>query len=133
MRVGVVGSRDYEDEAQVRALVASLPLRFGEDFTFVSGGAYRRTKEWLANNPDAAPEGGVDYWAEDQARIAGFNVDVMFAKWDLYGKAAGMFRNEALVDSCNYVYIFWDGKSPGSRHVIRYCKRTQTPFEVIVK
>lgn len=133
MRVGVVGSRDWEDELKVRVLVSSLPLKFGDNFTFVSGGAYRRTKEWIEAHPGEPIEGGVDFWAEDQARMAGYDIDIMFAKWDIYGKAAGMFRNEALVDSCNYVYIFWDGKSKGAAHVIRYCKRTQTPYEVIGK
>lgn len=131
MRIGVVGSRDWKDEAQVRALVASLPIIYGDDFTLVSGGAYRRTKEFLAKNPGTPIEGGVDYWAELQAQEAGFKMDIMHAQWSMYGKIAGMLRNQDLVDSCDKVYIFWDGKSPGSRHLIKYCKKQKKDFEVI--
>lgn len=110
-RIGVVGSREYPHEDRVRATVAALLMVHGPEFTLVSGGAR-----------------GVDTWAEDQARIAGWHTDILPAKWDLYGKAAGMMRNAELVQSCDYVYIFWDGKSPGSRNVISLCKKNNVPF-----
>lgn len=116
IRVGVVGSRQFPDEAKVRAFVAALPLLLGtQDFIVVSGGA----------------RDGVDNWAEDQARIAGYNLDVMKAQWEMYGNAAGIIRNGLLVKSCDKVYIFWDGKSPGSRNVIRECMRNKVEYEVI--
>lgn len=131
MRIGVVGSRDWENEAAVRALVASLGMVYGDDWTLVSGGAYTRTKEWRAKNPDQSEFGGVDYWAEDQAKIAGVKTDILYAEWDVFGKIAGILRNEDLIDSCDKVYIFWNGKSPGTRHLIQYCKRQKKDFEVI--
>lgn len=129
-RIGIVGSRDWEDEARVRALVASLLILYS-DYTLVSGGAYKRTQEWRHRNPDESEFGGVDYWAEDQAKIAGIPTDIMYADWGVFGKIAGIMRNEELIDSCDKVYIFWDGKSPGTRHLIQYCKRKKKDFEVI--
>lgn len=129
IRVGVVGSRDYPNEDYVRAIVASFPVRYPNGFVFVSGGAYRRTKEWIDSNPGAPVEGGVDFWAEDQARIAGYDIDIMPANWGL-GRAAGMIRNKELVESCDYVHIFWDGKSPGTRNVIHNCKRLKKDFKI---
>lgn len=127
-----MGSRDWEYEGAVRALVASLLMVYKKDeLTLVSGGAYKRTKEWRYEHPNESEFGGVDYWAEDQAKIAGITTDIMYAEWEIFGKVGGIIRNEQLIDSCDKIYIFWDGKSPGTRHLIQYCKRKKKDFEVI--
>lgn len=56
----------------------------------------------------------------------------MPAHWDLHGKSAGYKRNEAMAKYTDEVYVFWDGKSPGSKHMIdlalRYRRRLSVVF-----
>jgi hypothetical protein len=40
------------------------------------------------------------------------------ADWDTHGKAAGFMRNQLIVDNCDKVTAFWDGKSKGTLDTI---------------
>ena len=44
------------------------------------------------------------------------------AKWDLYGKRAGMIRNQEMGDYADYLIAFWDGQSKGTKHMIDYMR-----------
>lgn len=45
-------------------------------------------------------------------------------EWDRFGKGAGKMRNIKGVDWCERALVIWDGISPGSKHVIDYCRET---------
>lgn len=112
--VGVVGSRLYGDEIAVRAIVYAMPVAFyPREFRVISGGAK-----------------GVDTWAIDEAEVLGLNTLVLKADW-AKGKHAGILRNMLLVDRCDFLFIFWDGKSPGTKHVISYAKKQGVPYRII--
>jgi hypothetical protein len=127
-RIAVVGSRDFQNELKVRGFVVTLPLYCnGQPFVVVSGGAHQRSPEYRKLHPQESQYGGVDFWAEDEADQRGFATDIIKANWKMYGRAAGMIRNEILVTSMlgkeDEVHIFWDGISSGSMNVIKNCKK----------
>ena len=46
------------------------------------------------------------------------------ADWERFGRAAGMRRNEQLLQCVkpDVVIAFWDGKSPGTRNMIEHAR-----------
>lgn len=110
MKVAIVGSRVWPNPEQIRAFVATLP----ENTIVVSGGAR-----------------GVDSIAENAARRRGLSCHVIFADWDKHGKSAGYRRNVQVVEACDRVVAFWDGRSPGTKHTIDIATKAGKPVDVI--
>jgi len=109
-RVAIVGSRGYSNLEAVRAYVRSLP----KDTVVVSGGA-----------------AGVDITAEITAKDCGLAVVVWPADWARYGRRAGLLRNIQVVENCDRVVAFWDGKSRGTAHSIDLARKAGKPVEVV--
>ena len=40
------------------------------------------------------------------------------AKWDIYGRIAGIVRNKEIAVAANLVICFWDKKSKGTKNLI---------------
>ena len=109
MRIAIVGSRNYPALDDVRRYVNSLPA----DTVIVSGGAR-----------------GVDITAEEAARKRGLATFIYPADWTKYGKQAGFRRNRQIVEDCDQVVAFWDGKSHGTAHSLRLAVAMGKPFVV---
>lgn len=61
---------------------------------------------------------GVDALGERWAQENNIPVKRFPAKWDEYGKQAGMIRNAQMAGYADGLIAFWDGKSRGTRHMI---------------
>ena len=66
---------------------------------------------------------GVDTLGEQWAKKHGIKVKRFPANWDRDGKAAGPIRNKAMAvyahkDGDGALLALWDGKSPGTSHMI---------------
>lgn len=109
-RVAIVGSRTYPDLAAVADYVATLP--YGT--VVISGGAR-----------------GVDGVAEQAASRKGLECHVYYPNWAAHGRRAAAIRNREIVDACDRVVAFWDGRSPGTRMTIDMAKSAGKPVEVI--
>ena len=99
LRVLCTGTRDWTDEAAVRAAFASLDeYDFWEqpsDVTIVHG---------------ACPT-GADAIVDRVARELGFQVERHPGDWDRYGLAAGPIRNSHMVSlGADLCFAFWDGR-----------------------
>ena len=53
------------------------------------------------------------------------------ALWQTHGKAAGFIRNQQIVDACDVVLAFWDGKSRGTNHTIKLAKQAKKPTFIV--
>jgi hypothetical protein len=78
MRVLMFGGRLYRDAQRVEDEVALLD----KDDVVVAGGAQ-----------------GADYLAECAALRRGIRTETHYAQWDKHGKAAGVIRNQEMLDS----------------------------------
>jgi len=115
MKIAIIGSRDFNDYTLFK--LKCLKLLSQSDIskiTIISGGAR-----------------GTDRMAERYAREMGIPLKVINAEWDILGKKAGMIRNEEVLLLCTHVIAFWDGSSPGTRHVIIKAKILNKKLRVV--
>ena len=66
---------------------------------------------------------GIDEIAEEYADKKRISKLVLRPRYDLYGKAAPLKRNEEMVEICDMVLVLWDGRSRGSRYTIEQAKK----------
>lgn len=106
MKVAIVGSRSLEVPFEV--LYRLIPEGVSE---IVSGGAV-----------------GVDRCAADYARARGIALREFLPDYDTHGRQAPILRNIEMIDYCDRVMVFWDGRSKGCEFVIRYARRKGKPY-----
>lgn len=53
------------------------------------------------------------------------------AKWDIHGKRAGFIRNEEMANNADALIAFWDGKSHGTKDMIKRAKKHGLDIRVI--
>ena len=100
-KVIIAGCRDFTDYALLRSF-ADQTLTGAEDVEIVSGGAR-----------------GADALGERYARERGRSLKVFPADWKKWGAAAGPIRNAEMAAYADALIAFWDGRSSGTRDMIR--------------
>lgn len=53
------------------------------------------------------------------------------ADWQKYGQAAGYVRNKQMGDTADMLIAFWDGTSPGTKHMIDYMNELGKEVHII--
>ena len=53
------------------------------------------------------------------------------ADWERFGKSAGMRRNHQMAQAGDVLIAFWDGKSPGTAHMVQCMRQLGKPVVVI--
>ena len=84
-----------------------------------------KTIDFLFPHPITVVSGharGADKLGEAYALSKGYDVKVMPADWDKYGKSAGYKRNKNMADISDALVAFWDGKSRGTMHMINLAR-----------
>ncbi len=66
---------------------------------------------------------GIDRSARDYAYKNHILIEEILPAYDLYGKKAPLVRNDIIINRCNAMFVFWDGKSRGTAYVIKECKK----------
>ena len=74
---------------------------------------------------------GIDTLAEEYADKMRLSKIILRPRYDLYGKAAPIKRNEELVNMADKILIIWDGASKGTKSTINYAKKLNKEIEVI--
>lgn len=105
MKLAVVGSRSINDYVWIESVLESLMKE--EDVTeLVSGGA-----------------AGVDSLARRFAEEHSLGFTEILPDWQRYGKIAGFIRNKLIVDYCDLLLAFWNGKSSGTANSIKLAEK----------
>lgn len=117
MRIAIVGSREVGDirraRGEIRSLVFCLMQEHPGEVEVVSGGAV-----------------GVDHMAESVAIELACGLRVFPAAWNRYGKRAGFLRNQQIVDYCDEIHAWWNGKSKGTKHTIDLARKAGKPVTI---
>lgn len=106
MKLAVVGSRNFNDYGMMVYYVDMFNFQWKEITEIISGGAK-----------------GADSLAEKYASERNIPIKVFKPEWDKYGKSAGFKRNIKIIDECDALIAFWDGKSKGTKHSIDLAKK----------
>ncbi len=61
---------------------------------------------------------GADTLGEKYALQNDLTIQKFPAKWDEHGKKAGYLRNLQMAEDADALVAFWNGKSPGTKHMI---------------
>lgn len=107
MKLLIVGSRSITDFD----LSPYIPTGFD---TIISGGAE-----------------GIDHLAEQYADLHRLSKYIIRPRYDLYGRAAPLKRNEQMVDMADAVLVIWDGRSKGTQHILKYVKKVNKPITLV--
>lgn len=114
MKLAIVGGRNFND---YHLLLEKLYFFFeahSQFDTLISGGA---------KGADSLGERWANHW--------GIKIERYLPDWDKYGKSAGFIRNQLIVDACDIVIAFWDGKSKGTADTINKAKIAKKPTFII--
>jgi len=113
MKVLVCGSRGWKDYAAIERRLSELPSG-----TIIIEGAAQ----------------GADCLAWNAAKKLGLSIEEFPAKWQEYGREAGIIRNAQMlrVGKPDLVLAFWDGESKGTANMIKLVQATGIPVEVIM-
>jgi len=112
-KIAIVGTRDFNDYEYFKKKLNELDI-FDKDTIIVSGGAR-----------------GPDMFAELYTTEMKYHLIVFPAKWNTYGKQAGFLRNTQIVNECDIVIAFWDGKSKGTEDTIKKARMKSKPVIII--
>ena len=116
-KVIVAGSRNITSKDMIihkLDILLSQKIKEGEKIQIISGAAR-----------------GVDRIGEEYAAARGFLCKRFSADWDTHGKRAGYLRNCQMADNADALVAFWDGESPGTRHMIQTAKNSGLVVRVI--
>lgn len=112
MRKAVVaGGRDFDNKS---LLHETLCLLLRPDDAVICG---------MAKGADLLGKA----WADHQ----GVKVIEMPADWDTHKKAAGPIRNQQMAQAGDFLIVFWDGKSRGSKDMIEKATRQGMDVHII--
>jgi hypothetical protein len=111
MRVIIAGSRTIRQYEKVCEAVQ------------LSGFAISRVVSGLAQ--------GVDMLAVRYALEQGLPCDPFPAEGKKWGRRAGYRRNEQMAQHADALIAIWDGRSPGTRHMIEVAKERGIPIFVV--
>ena len=109
MKLAVIGSRNLKSIF----IDEYIPKEVSE---IVSGGAL-----------------GIDTLAKEFAQRKGILLTEFLPKYNLYGRAAPIRRNEEIANYADEAIAFWDGKSKGTEYVIKYAEKINKECKVIIK
>ena len=70
---------------------------------------------------------GVDRLAEQYADSHRLSKYILRPRYDLYGRAAPLKRNEQMVDLADAILVIWDGQSKGTKYTLNYSKKKNKP------
>lgn len=103
MKLAVIGSRNFNDYARLKEELRNIP---GVS-EIVSGGSK-----------------GADSLAAKYAQEQNLILTEFLPDYRKYGRSAPHVRNSQIVDYCDKLIAFWDGKSPGTKSTIEKAKKS---------
>jgi len=110
MKIGVVGSRDFDDYKKLEKELNKI-----EGITvIVSGGA--KGADTLAR----------EFAEKNDIKLTEFKPD-----YEQYGRGAPIRRNKKIVEYSDQIIAFWDGESRGTKNTIDIAEKQDKPIIII--
>lgn len=74
---------------------------------------------------------GVDSLAEEYADKHKISKLIMYPQYERFRRGAPLKRNETMIELADYVLIFWDGQSKGTKYSIDYSQKMGKEIKVV--
>ncbi len=74
---------------------------------------------------------GIDSLSEQYADLHRLSKYILRPRYDRYGIAAPLKRNEQMVDMADAVLIIWDGHSKGTAYTLKYAQKKKKAITLI--
>ena len=90
--------------------------------------------EYVSSDIDVIISGGadgIDSVAEEYADKKKLSKIIIRPRYDLYGRAAPIKRNEIMVDMADEMLVIWDGVSRGTKYTADYAKTKNKPVRIV--
>ena len=107
MKLAIIGSRTCPP-VDIEAYLKYIPD------TIVSGGAI-----------------GADTYAKEFAIKHNLKLIEFLPDYEKYGRKAPLVRNKLIVEECDCLIAFWDGKSRGTKFTLDYAERMGKPTKIV--
>lgn len=111
MKLAVIGSRNFNDYKQLASELDRLKLKLT---CIVSGGAR-----------------GADQLAARYAKEHNIPLIEYLPDYEKHGRSAPLVRNKLIVDDADEVLAFWDYKTTGTGHSIKYAQKQHKPVMIV--
>ena len=85
--------------------------------------------------PDTIVSGGAkgaDTYAKEFAEDHNIELIEFLPDYKRYGRGAPLMRNKQIVENCDCLLAFWDGKSKGTRFTIDYARTLGKEVRIIM-
>jgi hypothetical protein len=115
MRVIIAGSRSIKVNGEALAMLEEFIEVVQDHHSFV-----------ITEIVSGHAAGG-DQLGESYAMKHSIPVKLFPAKWKQFGLAAGPIRNRQMRDYADALIALWDGRSPGTHHMIRIAREKGMP------
>lgn len=99
----ICGSRDFNNYLYLKKRIDKVIKNWNKDETLIIEGGAR----------------GADRLGRLYAEKNGIQYKTYPADWDKLGKRAGYVRNIQMAETATHAVVFWDGKSPGTKQMIK--------------
>ena len=107
MKLAIIGSRTCPP------IDIAAHLKYIPD-TIISGGAI-----------------GADTYAKEFAIKHNLKLIEFLPDYEKYGRKAPLVRNKLIVEECDCLIAFWDGKSRGTKFTLDYAERLGKPTKIV--
>jgi predicted Rossmann fold nucleotide-binding protein DprA/Smf involved in DNA uptake len=131
IRIGIVGSRTYENKSKIRETIFRLKQLFGAKLEIVSGGAQAGADRYAKKY---SLEMGVTYKEFNPAHTVKNLYSIMPESYfeKPYHVSQLFHRNELIIKYVDKVIAFRsEGKSSGTDHAIKMAQKHEKPYVII--
>ncbi len=111
MNIMICGSRENFNRNKAMDILLDIAYFYGVGNTIHLGGAR-----------------GIDKMAEKLFQDIGTTIIYHLPDYERYGRRAPLVRNMEMVDACDRIVAFWNGKSRGTAQVIAYASKNENKF-----
>lgn len=113
-KVIIAGTRDFNDYNLLKMKLDKILSNITDDIVIVSGKAR-----------------GADTLGEKYAKEKGYQIAEFPADWEKFGRSAGYKRNVQMAEYADACVCFWDGRSPGTKHMINIANQYKLQIRVV--
>lgn len=125
-KIVVCGSRTWGQDSFTGEFIPEDYEFFEQKMNFFLGNL-EKTKVEIVSGCAKGPDTLAIKYAEDR----GYKVWRFPAEWNRFGKLAGVVRNALMADFSTHCIAFWDGKSNGTKDMIKQAREKGLLVKII--